>query len=87
MAHYRVLVTPRARKDLRKIDRFQIKRIDAAILNLEDSPYPVGVKQLIADNVAQYRIRVGDYRVLYDVEEKNKTVLIHRIGHRKDIYR
>ena len=87
MPHYQVLVTPRAQKDLKKIDRFQVKRLDAVLLKLENMPYPPGVKRLIAENVAQYRVRVGDYRILFDVDEKNKKVLILRVGHRKDIYR
>lgn len=87
MPKYQILVSPRAKKDLKKIDAAQIKYIDASILKLEKMPFPPGVKRLIARDVAQYRIRVGDYRILYDVDEKNKVVLILRVGHRKDIYR
>lgn len=87
MPKYQILIAPRATKDLKKIDRSQAKRIDNAILKLEQSPYPAGVKQLVAKDVAQYRIRIGDYRVLYDVDEENKNIIILRIGHRKDIYR
>lgn len=87
MPGYKVFVAHRAKKDLKKIDRSQIKRLDDAILKLEKTPFPVGVKRLIAEDVAQYRIRIGDYRILYDVDEKNKIVIILRLGHRKDIYR
>ncbi|MBI5701416.1 type II toxin-antitoxin system RelE/ParE family toxin [Candidatus Saganbacteria bacterium] len=87
MSAYQILITPRTKKDLKKIDHFEVKRIDAAIMKLESIPFPDGVKRLIADDVAQFRIRIGDYRVLYDVEQKSKTIIILRIGHRKDIYR
>ncbi|OGC10088.1 hypothetical protein A3J90_04085 [candidate division WOR-1 bacterium RIFOXYC2_FULL_37_10] len=87
MSSYKILVTSKAKKDFKKIDHFQIKRIDSAILNLENNPYPQGVKRLIAQDLSQFRIRVGDYRILYDVDEKNKAIIIFRIGHRKDIYR
>lgn len=87
MPGYQVLIAPRVKKDLKKIDQAQLKRIDAAILKLEKSPFLPGVKRLIAKDTAQYRIRIGDYRVLYDVDETNKIVIILRIGHRKDIYR
>lgn len=87
MPKYQLLITPRAKKDFKKLDRTQASRIDNAVLKLEESPYPPGVKQLVAKDVAQYRIRVGDYRVLYDVDEKKKNVIILRVGHRKDIYR
>lgn len=87
MAAYQVLFTAKAKRDIKKIDHSQLKRIDSVILNLEHVPYPQGVKHLIASDLAQFRVRVGDYRVLYDVDEKNKKVIIFRVGHRKDIYR
>lgn len=87
MGKYRIEVTPRAQRDLKNIDRHNLKRVDTAILDLEVTPYPFGVKHLIASDVAQYRIRVGDYRILYDVNERTKTIIILRVGHRRDIYR
>jgi mRNA interferase RelE/StbE len=87
MSSYQVLLTDKAKRDLKKIDRTQIKRIDSAILALETRPYPQGAKHLIAQDLAQFRIRVGNYRILYDIDEKNKKIIIFRIGHRKDIYR
>ena len=87
MSHYHILITPKAQKELKKIDRSQLQRLDAAILKLELTPFPPGVKRIIADDVADYRIRIGDYRILYDVDVNNKTIIILRVGHRKDIYR
>jgi mRNA interferase RelE/StbE len=87
MSSYQIVVASRAKRDLKKINQVQLTRLDEAILKLEETPYPHGVKRLIAADVAQYRIRVGDYRILYDVDEKSKTVIILRVGHRKEIYR
>jgi mRNA interferase RelE/StbE len=54
---------------------------------LAGHPYPSGTRKIVARDIAQYRIRVGDYRILYDVDESAKAVVILRIGHRRDIYR
>jgi len=87
MAKYQILVSSSAEKDMKSIDRMHLRRVDLAIIGLQNDPYPSGVKRLIAKDIAQYRIRVGDYRVLYDVDESRKKVLILRVGHRKDVYR
>lgn len=84
---FRLLLSPRADKDIKKLERQVLLKIDKALLGLAKSPYPRNVKILRDTKLAQCRIRVGDYRILYDVYEKDKTVYILRIGHRKDIYR
>lgn len=84
---YRVLLGPRARRDLKKLDPRVSKRLDRTILKLGHEPYPSGIRKLIAKDVAQYRIRIGDYRILYDIDESAKAVVILRIGHRREIYR
>jgi mRNA interferase RelE/StbE len=57
-----------------------------AVLELSNEPFPHGVKKLIGSEFS-YRIRVGDYRVVYEVFEKRLIVEIVRVRHRKDIYR
>jgi len=57
----------------------------AAILALRANPLPSGIKKL--KNMDGYRLRVGAYRVLYTVNEKEKLLEIYAIGHRKDVYR
>ena len=84
---YRILISPRAARDLKKLGRTALKRIDKAILKLAVHPHPSGTRKIIANDIAQYRIRIGDYRILYDVDESAKTVVILRIGHRREIYR
>ena len=61
-------------------------RISRAIDSLADNPVPPGARKLKGEE-RSYRIRVGDYRVVYDVLEEVVLVMILRIGHRKDVYR
>ena len=60
-------------------------RISRAILSLEKNPFPSGCKKL--KNRDGFRIRVGDYRVLYLVDVKLKQIVVGSIGHRREVYR
>jgi mRNA interferase RelE/StbE len=60
-------------------------RILAAIDSLQDDPRPRGSKKLKGSE--EYRVRVGDYRVIYEIHEKTVVILIVRVSHRKDAYR
>ncbi|OGM99358.1 MAG: hypothetical protein A2817_01620 [Candidatus Yanofskybacteria bacterium RIFCSPHIGHO2_01_FULL_39_8b] len=84
---FTVLLSPKAAKDLNKLERQVLSKIDKALLGLAKNPHPHGVKVLQDKNLPQYRIRIGDYRILYDVYVKDRAVYILKIGHRKDIYR
>ncbi|TAL19969.1 type II toxin-antitoxin system RelE/ParE family toxin [Patescibacteria group bacterium] len=81
---HEIVVTPPWR-DLRKLTPLVLKRIDRAILALKD-PYVGDVKHLKDHQLADWRIRVGDYRILFDIDDARKVVVILRVGHRKDIY-
>ncbi len=61
-------------------------RVADTIRALAADPRPPGCKKL-ADNAAYYRVRVGDYRVLYEVRDREIVVLVIRIGHRREVYR
>lgn len=87
MSEYRIKITSRAQKNLKKLHPAVQKRITSAILSLEANRYPQQFKHLTGDAIAQFRLRVGDYRILYDVYDEDCVVLILHIGHRKDIYR
>lgn len=83
---YRLEITPAAARDLASLPRDARRRVDAAILALADNPHPPGVKKLRgAEDL--YRVRVGDYRVIYSVGHARLIVLVVRIGHRREIYR
>ncbi|HEY5298330.1 MAG TPA: type II toxin-antitoxin system RelE/ParE family toxin [Verrucomicrobiae bacterium] len=74
------------RKDLRKLPSNAADRIIAAVENLAENPFPHGVEKLSGSEHA-YRIRLGDYRIVYEVVTESKLVEIQRVRHRKDVYR
>jgi len=84
---FRLFLSPQAEKDLKRLERSILGRIDRALLLLSKNPHPAGTKTLQDKRLAQFRIRVGDYRVLYDVYPKDNIIYILRIGHRKNIYK
>lgn len=84
---FKLLLSSAAEKDLKKLEHLVFLRIDQALLSLVENPYKIGTKSLKNSKLAEFRIRVGDFRILYDVYNSNKTVYILRIGHRKDIYK
>ena len=86
MASYSIEWKPSARKELKKLAKVEIPRILAAVEALVANPTPVGSKKLRGSEYT-YRIRVGDYRIVYSVYSNLLIIEIVRIGHRKDIYR
>ena len=74
-----------AKKDLDALDDKTYIRIDRDIQRLRNSPFPMGVKKLRGEE-NKYRIREGKYRILYEVDQKNKTIVIYRIKLRKTAY-
>ena len=75
---------PRAERDFRALDGSIRKRIARRIDALAQNPYPAGIKKLAGDEQI-YRLRVGDYRILYQV--KGRALLIVGIGQRREFYR
>ncbi len=86
MATYRIEWKTSAVKELKKIDRTIISRIIDAVDELGTEPLPSGVRKLQGSDHS-YRIRVGDYRIVYEIKKDVLTVLIVKIRHRKDVYR
>jgi mRNA interferase RelE/StbE len=86
MASYSVEWPKSARKELRSIPPREAQRIFQAVDRLAEDPRPAGSKKLKGSDES-YRIRVGDYRVIYDVLDVIRIVLIQRVRHRKDAYR
>jgi mRNA interferase RelE/StbE len=74
-------------KDLRRLPRTDRERIMAAIETLGEEPRPSDVTKLSGSRGSIYRIRVGDYRVLYKIEDDTLMIYVVRVGDRKDIYR
>ena len=74
------------KKDLRRRPAGAVDRILKAVEALAENPFPQGVEKLAGSEYA-YRIRLGDYRVVYEVVGASKLVEIQRVRHRKDVYR
>lgn len=83
---YTIQIRKKALKEIKLIPTPNKEKIIKAINELSNNPRPVGCKKLKGDEEL-YRIRIGDYRVIYNIEDKIKIVEITRAGHRKDIYK
>ena len=83
---YTVLLSNHAEKDLLSLPADIIKRIDNRLQVLSSSPYPRGAAKLKGKESEGWRIRVGDYRILYQVSDREHAVRVYRIKHRRDAY-
>jgi mRNA interferase RelE/StbE len=83
---YTVLLGPAAERDRRKLPPEIRSRITQTLLALEREPRPPGVTKL-GGTIDRWRVRVGDYRVLFEIDDKTQTVLVLRIAHRREAYR
>ncbi len=86
MASYEIQWKHSAEKELRGIDRQFISRILKAVNSLSEDPFPSQHRKLQGSE-SSYRIRIGDYRVIYQTDIENKIIVIYHVRHRKDIYR
>lgn len=87
MASYNIVISERAEKDILAVaSRKDRERIDARIQKLAHDPRPPGSKKL-TDSRELYRIRQGDYRILYAIEDEIRVVSVVHVAHRKDVYR
>ena len=86
MASFNLQWRASTRKDLRRIPRQAVSRIVAEVAKLADEPLPHGSEKLTGSE-RTYRLRVGDYRVVYELLRDAKIVEIKRVRHRKDVYR
>jgi mRNA interferase RelE/StbE len=85
MAQYRVIIRKSVSKDMRGIPKTDARRIVAAIESLADAPRPQGAKKLSGQE--RYRLRQGNYRILYEIEDDRLIVCVVRVGDRRDVYR
>lgn len=85
MDSYTISFISSAEKELRKVDRQVVPRIVEAVEELAEDPRPTGCRKL-KGALHTYRIRVGDYRVIYKVDDISRIVTVQRVRHRKDAY-
>ncbi len=84
---YRVEFAKSAKKDIEGLPERVRSRIKAKLLSIRDNPRPKGCVKLEGFGLAFFRVRVGDYRIVYHVDDKNKVITVTRVRHRKDVYR
>ncbi len=87
MAGYRVRILKVASQDLARLDKPTGRRIVQRINWLSANLDAIRLEALTGDLAGLYKLRVGDYRVIYEVLWDEETIVIHAIGHRREIYR
>jgi mRNA interferase RelE/StbE len=85
MGKYRILVRKSAANELARIPKKTLRRIIERIRSLGEEPRPQGNEKLSTQE--RYRIRQGDYRIVYSVDEGSQTVEVFKVGHRSEVYR
>ena len=82
---YTLRILPRAEKDLAALDSKSYDSIKKRIYALAEEPRPPGCRKL--KDYPGWRVRAGDYRIVYEIDDTTRTVTVLRVGHRKEIYR
>jgi len=85
VAKYSLEIKQSAQKELDSLDDALFRRVDRKILALADNPRPAGCKKLRGYR-DQWRIRVGDWRIVYSIDDAAKLVSIMRVAHRREVY-
>jgi mRNA interferase RelE/StbE len=83
---YKITFKPSAYKELQNLSKPLVKKVTAKIDGLQKDPRPNKCKKLSGSTENLYRIRIGDYRIVYNIDDVVKIVSIRKIGHRKEIY-
>jgi mRNA interferase RelE/StbE len=83
---YEILLERSAERDLKKLPKRKFDRIVLGIKSLAQNPKPHGTRKIIGSR-NDWRIRVGDYRVIYEIDEEGRAIKIMRIRHRREAYR
>ena len=82
---YQILILRRAQKELAQLPKQEYERIKEAVENLSNEPRPQGCKKLSGRE--GWRIRVSDYRVIYEIDDTKQILTVLHIGHRRDVYK
>ena len=86
-AIYSVHLSRQAKRQLRRLPQSAIDSIDTVLRHLAHNPRPRGVVKLAREVGSHWRIRVGAYRVLYEIDERHRLIDVYRIKHRRNAYR
>ena len=82
---YHIALAPPAARQLRKFDPQVRRRIQAALELLTAEPRPPAATQLVGGS-GEWRVRTGDYRIIYEIEDDRLLILVLRVGHRREVY-
>ena len=83
---YEVRLAPAAVRQLRKLDPPGRRRVQAAIDLLAEEPRPPGARQLVG-GAGEWRVRTGDFRIIYDIRDGELLVLVIKVDHQRDVYK
>lgn len=86
MASYNIHFKPSVQKDFRRLPKTEVGRVMKRVEKLKDEPFPHGVDKLEGAN-RLYRIRIGDYRIIYEVDNQLQSIVILYVRHRREVYR
>jgi mRNA interferase RelE/StbE len=84
-ASYSLRIKQSAEEELRRLPKKDVRRIAKRIESLGTDPRPAGCLELFGNDA--YRIRQGDYRILYTIDDERRLVEVYKIGHRREVYR
>jgi mRNA interferase RelE/StbE len=82
---YDVEFAPAAQRQLRKLDPAGRRRVQAAIDLLSENPRPPAAERLVG-GAGEWRVRTGDFRIIYEIYDQRLVVLVVKVGHRRDVY-
>ena len=82
---YRIELSPAAARHLRKLDGAARRRVQAAVELLASDPRPPSAKKLVGGD-GEWRVRTGDYRIVYEIHDGVLVVLVLAVGHRREVY-
>ena len=81
---YKISILRRAQKELADLPKTDFERVRDAILELSENARPIGCKTLVGRE--GWRIKIGNYRVIYEIEDTGKEITVLHVGHRRDVY-
>lgn len=85
MASYRLLIKPSAVREIERLPKRDRRRVVAMVHALAADPRPRGAEKLSGHEL--YRVRQGDYRVVYEIQDRDRSIVVVRVAHRRDAYR
>jgi mRNA interferase RelE/StbE len=84
---YKIIVSKLAQKEIKDLPKNELPKVVDKINQLSDNPRPEGCKKLQGSSEDLWRIRSGDYRIIYCIDETIRIIDVRRVAHRKDVYR